>query len=68
MGLKKSKSCATKNMKQIRELNIEEKTRTDMLLFNTSKDVINRVEILEEKKSDKMMYRLPVQICNYSLF
>ena len=68
MGSKTSKSCATENMQQIKELDINEKTRTDMLLFNTLKDVIERVEKLEETKSDKIMYRLPVQICNYSLF
>ena len=68
MGLKQSKSCATENMKQIKELDIEEKTRTDISLFNTLKDVINRVERLEETKSDKIYYRLPpVNLCNYSL-
>ena len=49
MGFKSSKSCATENMKEIKELDIEEKARTDMLLFNTLKDVIERVEVLEEK-------------------
>ena len=68
MGLKQSKSCATENMKQIKELDIEEKTRTDMLLFNTLKDVIDRVEKLEETKSDKIYYKLPaVNLCSYSL-
>ena len=68
MGLKQSKSCATENMKKIKDLDIEEKTRTDMLLFNTLKDVIDRVEKLEETKSDKIYYRLPpVNLCNYSL-
>ena len=32
MGLKQSKSCATENMKQIKELDLEEKTRTDILV------------------------------------
>ena len=68
MGSKSSKSCATENMKQIKELDIDEKTRADISLFNTLKDVIERVEKLEETKSDKIYYRLPVQICNYSLF
>ena len=68
MGSKTSKSCATENMKQINELNIEEKTRTDILLCNTLKDVIERVEKLEETKSDKIYYRLPpVNLCNYSI-
>ena len=68
MGSKTSKSCATENMKQTKELDIDEKAITDTSLFNTLKDVINRVEISEERKSDKMMYRLPIQMCNYSLF
>ena len=68
MGLKQSKSCATENMKQTKDLDIEEKTRTDMLLFNTLKDVIDRVEKLEETKSDKIYYKLPaVNLCSYSL-
>ena len=41
-------------MKQVKELDIEEKTRADMLLFNTLKDIIERVEKLEETKSDKL--------------
>ena len=53
MGLKQSKSCATENMKQLKELDVEEKTRTDVLLFNTLKDATERVEKLEETKSDK---------------
>ena len=69
MGLKQSKSCASENMKQIKELDINEKTKTDILLFNTLKDVINRVEHLEETKSDKIYYKLPsVNLCSYSLF
>ena len=68
MGLKHSKSCATENMKQIKELDTEEKTRTDILLFNTLKDAIERVERLEETKSDKLVYKLPaINLCSYSL-
>ena len=68
MGSKTSKSNATENMKQIKELDINEKTRTDMLLFNTLKDVIERVETLEETKSDKFVYKLPaINLCSYSL-
>ena len=66
-------------MKQIKELDaggasrkirdgIEEKTRTDILLLNTLKDVIERVEKLEETKSDKLVYKLPaINLCSYSL-
>ena len=52
MGSKSSKNCATENMKQIKELDVEEKTRTD-ILFNTLRDVIERVERLEEIKSER---------------
>ena len=68
MGSKSSKPCATENMKQIKELDINEKTKTDILLFNTLKDVIERVEKLEETKSDKFVYKLPaINLCSYSL-
>ena len=68
MGAKSSKSCASENMKQIKELDINEKTKTDILLFNTLKDVIERVEKLEERKSDKLVYKLPaINLCSYSL-
>ena len=68
MGSKSSKSCATENMQQIKDLDINEKTKTDVLLFNTLKDVIERVEKLEETKSDKIYYKLPaINLCSYSL-
>ena len=68
MGSKSSKSCASENMKQIKELDINEKTKTDILLFNTLKDCIERIEKLEETKSDKLVYKLPaINLCSYSL-
>ena len=68
MGSKSSKSCASENMKQIKELDMNEKTKTDILLFNTLKDCIERIERLEETKSDKFVYKLPaVNLCSYSL-
>ena len=68
MGSKSSKSTASENMKQIKELDINEKTKTDILLFNTLKDCIERIEKLEETKSDKLYYKLDyVNLCSYSL-
>ena len=68
MGSKASKCSANENMKQIKQLDINEKTKTDILLFNTLKDVIERVERLEETKSNEIYYRLPpVSLCNYSI-
>ena len=69
MGAKSSKSIASENMKQIKELDINEKTKTDILLFFTLKDCIERIEKLETTKSDKICYKLPaVNLCSYSLF
>ena len=50
MGSKSSKPCATENMKQIKELDINEKTKTDIRLFNTLKHVIERVENFLKKQ------------------
>ena len=68
MGAKSSKSSASENMKQIKEVDIYEKTKTDILLFNTSKDCMERIEKLEETKSDNTYYKLPaINLCSYSL-
>ena len=68
MGSRSSKNTATENMQQIKELDINEKTKTDILLFNTLKDCIERIEKLEETKSDKFVYKLPaINLCSYSL-
>ena len=68
MGSKSSKSTASENMKQIKELDINEKIKTDILLFNTLKDCIERIVKLEETKSDKIYYKLPaINLCSYSL-
>ena len=40
----------------------------DRLQIKVLKDMINDIKEVKEKKSDKIMCRLPVQICNYSLF
>ena len=68
MGSKSSKSSATENMKQIKKLDINEKIKPDILLFNTLKDFMERIEKLEETKSDKLYYKLPaINLCSYSL-
>ena len=68
MGSKASKTTASENMKQNKKLDINETTKTDILLFNTLKDCIERIEKLEETKSDTMYYKLPaINLCSYSL-
>ena len=53
MGAKSSKSSASENMKQIKELDITEKTKTDILLFNTLKDCIERIEKYKKQRAIK---------------
>ena len=54
-------------MKQMKELDINKK-QEQTYFFNTLKDVIARVEKLEETKSDNVYYKLPgVNVCSYSL-
>ena len=68
MGSKSSKPSDTDYMKQIKELDINEKPKTDILLFNSIKECISRIEKLEETKSDKLVYKLPaINLCSYSL-
>ena len=44
------------------------KTKTDVLLFNNLRDCIERVQQLEETKSDNIYYKLPaINSCSYSL-
>ena len=68
MGSKSSKPTDTDYMKQTKELDIHEKTKTGILLFNSIKGCISRIEKLEETKSDKLVYKLPaINLCSYSL-
>ena len=68
MGSNSSKPTDTDYMKLIKELDINEKTKTDILLFNSIKECISRIEKLEETKSDKLVYKLPaINLCSYSL-
>ena len=40
----------------------------DKLQIKTIKEMSERLKTLEERKSDRIFYRLPVQLCNYSIF
>ena len=39
----------------------------DKLQIKVLKEMIKELKDVKEKKSDKITYRLPVQLCNYSL-
>ena len=55
-------------LEQIKSIDEDEKTRTDVLLIKSIKELIARVEKLEQEKQNKLIYQLPkLQLCNWSL-
>ena len=67
-----SKQSTVKNtcMEEINNINEDDLdiSNIDKLQIKAIKEMAERIEQIEDKKSDKITYRLPVQICNYSLF
>ena len=55
-------------LEQIKKIDEDEKTRTDVLLIRSVKELVGRVEKLEKEKQNKLIYQLPkLQLCNWSL-
>ena len=54
----------TKNIKE-NELDL---SNMDKLQIKATKHMSKEVKELKVRKSDKIMYRLPIQICNFSIF
>ena len=53
---------------QIKKIDEDEKTRTDVLLIKSVKELVGRVEKLEKEKQNKLIYQLPKpQLCHWSL-
>ena len=64
---------STNNNNHLEEIeNINENeldlSNIDKLQIKVLKEIIKELKEVKERKSDKIMYKLPVQICNYSLF
>ena len=69
MGSKQStveNSC----IQELNKINEEQLdiSRIDKLQIKALKEINNKIEKLNKEKSDSILYKLPVQICNYSLF
>ena len=61
-------SVETDYLEQIKKIDEDEKTRTDVLLIKSVKELVARVEKLEKEKQNKPIYQLPkLQLCNWSL-
>ena len=55
-------------LEQMKKIDEDEKTRTDVLLIKSVKELVGRVEKLEKEKQNKLIYQLPkLQLCNWSL-
>ena len=55
-------------IEQIKKIDEDETTRTDVLLIKSVKELVGRVEKLEKEKQNKLIYQLPkLQLCNWSL-
>ena len=56
-------------IQELSKINEEELdiSRIDKLQIKAIKEMTERIKQIEDKKSDKILYKLPVQICNYSL-
>jgi hypothetical protein len=51
-----------------KKIDEDEKTGTDVLLIKSVKELVGRVEKLEKKKQNKLIYQLQkLQLCNWSL-
>ena len=57
-------------MEEISNINEDELdiSNIDRLQIKAIKEMSERLNALEERKSDRILYRLPVQLCNYSIF
>ena len=67
-----NKPSSVKNgyIEELSKINEEELdiSRIDKLQIKALKEINSKIKKLNKKKSNKIMYKLPVQICNYSLF
>ena len=65
---KSNSSVENDYLEQIKKIDEDEKTRTDVSLIKSVKELVGRVEKLEKEKQNKLIYQLPkLQLCNWSL-
>ena len=70
MGNSTTKTSENNYMEQIKNINIDDLdlSKIDALQLKVLKEMIDKLEKVEKEKSNKILYRLPVQLCNYSVF
>ena len=70
MGSSGSKPSENSYMEQIKSINIDDLdlSKIDALQLKVLKEMIDKLEKVEQRTSDKIMYKLPaINLCSYSL-
>ena len=70
MGSSGSKPSENSYMEQQKSINIDDLdlSKIDVLQLKVLKEMIDKLEKVEQRKSDKIMYKLPaMNLCSYSL-
>ena len=70
MGNSNTNTSENNYMEQIKSINIDELdlSKIDALQLKVLKEMIEKREKVEKRKSDKIMYKLPaIDLCSYSL-
>ena len=68
MGSSASKDEETNEIKAVQEMDENELSSKDKLFKKASVEIYEELKKVKASKSDKIMYRLPVQLCNWSIF
>ena len=70
MGNKQTNTIEKNFIEEIEDIDIDklDLSRIDALQLKAIKQMAERLKVLEERKSDKIMYKLPaINLCSYSL-
>ena len=68
MGSSTSKCEEINDVKAVEEMDDNELSSKDKLFKKAIVEIYEEIKKVKVSKSDKIMYRLPVQLCNWSIF
>ena len=68
MGSSVSKNVEINTIKEVEEMDENEMSSKDKLFKKAIVEIYEEIKKVKVCKSDKIMYRLPVQLCNWSIF
>ena len=68
MGNGSSKNDETNEVKAVEGMDEDELSQKDKMFRKAILEIAEELKKVKVCKSDKIMYRLPVQLCNWSIF